>query len=170
MDVLEAIRTRIDIREFADEPVADDDKRAILDAARLAASGRNAQHWRFVLVEDADRLDGLGERSPSGGWIADAAFAVAVVTDPDFDFHRIDAGKAVTHMQLAAWDRGVGSCMYTTESTDAVEFLGIPDEYHLTAVVGFGYPTGEIDGEKDREPLDAIAFDETFGTPTDLGE
>lgn len=112
MDVREAVRNRIDVREYTDEPVSVDTKRAVLEAARLAASGRNTQHWRFILVED--QLDELGERSPSGGWIADASFAVAVLTDPEWEFHGIDAGKAVTQMQLAAWEHGIGSCMYTT--------------------------------------------------------
>jgi nitroreductase len=168
MDVLEAVQNRIDIREYSDETVSNDIKREILDAARVASSGRNTQHWRFILVQDDDRLDELGERSPSGGWAADADFAIAVLTDPEWDFHQIDAGKAITHMQLAGWELGVGSGMFTTEAPAVSEFLEIPAEYELTALVVFGYSTKDIKGIKDRKPLDDVVFSETFKSQLDL--
>lgn len=170
MEVREALRTRIEVREYADRPVADGVEREVLEAARLASSGRNTQHWRFVLVDDDDRLADLGEASPTGGWVAGAAFAVAVLTDPDLDFHEIDAGRAVTHMQLAAWDHGVGSCLYTTDAAAAERLLGVPDDAALTAVVGFGYPDREIEGIKDRLPLGEVASRGVHGRELDLGE
>lgn len=168
MDALEAIQNRIDLREYSDESVAEATKKQILDAARVASSGRNTQHWRFVVVQDEERLEEFGERTPSGGWVSGAAFAVAVLTNPEWDFHQIDAGKAITHMQLAAWDLGIGSGMFTTDAPAVSEFLGVPDGYELTAVVAFGHPTQEVKGIKDREPLEEIAFSETFGSQLDL--
>lgn len=41
MNVTEAIETRLEIRDFAHETVEEATKRAILDAARLAPSGKN---------------------------------------------------------------------------------------------------------------------------------
>ena len=168
MNVAEAIETRIEIREYRDEAVDDDEKRAILDAGRLAPSGRNLQHWRFVLVDDEDRLPELGAASPTGSWIADADFAVAVCTDPARDFHGIDAGRAITHMQFAAWERGIGSAIYTVDRPEVDELLAIPDEYDLALVAGFGYPTREIRGVKNRKPLEEVAFRGRFGEPIDL--
>lgn len=66
MDVMVTIETRLDIKEFGPEPIADEDKRAILEAGRLASSGMNMQHWRFILVEAHDDLQRLGELSPTG--------------------------------------------------------------------------------------------------------
>ena len=170
MDVTEAIQNRIDIREYSDEPVAAEIKREILDAARVASSGRNTQHWRFVLIQDEDNLAELSERSPSGGWIGDATFAVAVLTNPEWDFHQIDAGKAITHMQLAAWEHGVGSCMFTTDAEAVYKFLNVPEQLELTATVGFGYPPHEVQGIKDRKALKDIAYSETFGTELAIDE
>lgn len=165
MDVREAVETRLEVREYSDEPVPEETTRAILDAGRLASSGKNLEHWRFILVDDADALDRLGDLSPTGSWIADAAFAVVVCTDPSYAFHKIDAGRAVTHMQLVAWEDGVGSCIYTVDQPAVNDALEIPDEYALTAVVGFGYPTQDITGIKQRQPLEDIAYHGTFGTP-----
>lgn len=170
MDVTDAIETRIEVRSYRDEPVDEETIRAVLEAGRLAPSGRNLQHWRFVLLEDDARLAGLAERSPTGSWVADAAFAVVVCTDPSYDFHEIDAGRAVTHMQLAAWERDVASCLYTVDEPAAAEYLEIPDAYDLTLVAAFGHPEREIRGRKDRKPLEEIAYGGTFGTPLRPGE
>lgn len=168
MDVIEAVETRIEIKEYSDEPVDNETKREILNAGRLAPSGRNLQHWRFVLVDEADDLTELANASPSGTWVADADFAIAICTDPSYSYHEIDAGRAVTHMQLVAWERDVGSRIYTVDDLTAYDVLGIPDEYHLTLVAGFGYPRQEVQGRKDRDPLEEVAYSGTFGTELDL--
>ena len=168
MDVREAIETRIEVREYSDEHVPDELKGEILEAGRLAPSGRNTQHWRFLLVDDEEDLAELADRSPSGSWIAHADFAVVICTDPAYDFHHIDAGRAVTHMQLLAWERGVGSCIYTTDAEAVEEFLNVPEAYDLTLVAGFGYPDREIQGAKDRKPLEELAFGDRFGESLDL--
>lgn len=168
MDVSEAVETRIEVREYSDESVDARTKRAILDAGRLAPSGRNLQHWRFVLVDSEKGLETLAERSPSGSWIANADFAVAICTDPSYDFNQIDAARAVTQMQLAAWEQGVASRIFTVDRPEVLEALSIPDSYDLTLVAGFGYPAREIKGIKSRDPLEDIAFSGTFGDPLDL--
>ncbi len=172
MDVDTAIRTRLEVREFAAGDVDDVTKRRIVNAARLAPSGINRQHWRFILVEDGTDLDRLAEISETGGWVAGAAFAVVVLTDPSFDWHELDAGRAITHMQFAAWDAGIGSCIYTGYDDDGMrEFLDIPQDYAISAVVGFGQPTfdvEDVEGRKDRAPLGEVAFAGRFGEPLGL--
>ncbi|MDO9085284.1 MAG: nitroreductase family protein [Anaerolineaceae bacterium] len=46
------IQDRRSVRNFTDEPIADQDLDMILEAARLAPSGENAQPWRFIVVKD----------------------------------------------------------------------------------------------------------------------
>lgn len=163
MDVFEAIETRLEIKSFADERVDEGLKRTVLDAGRLAPSGSNLQHWEFILVDDPPDLDRLGELSPSGGWIAGADFGVVICTDPQYDFNELDAGRAVTHMQLAAWEAGVGSRIYTVDRPEVKEFLEIPDDVDLTLVAGFGYPEHEIRGVKDRKPLEEVVSHGRYG-------
>ena len=170
MDVTDAVRTRIDVREFVAGSIDDETRRAILDAGRLAPSGRNLQHWHFVLVDGAD-LEALADASPTGGWVAGADFAVAILTDPEYAFNEIDAGRTSTCMQLDAWGRGVASGFYTVDTDEAREVLGVPDDLELTAVVGFGRPTFDIDavqGKKDRQPLSAVASAGRYGEPLSL--
>ncbi len=169
MSVADAIERRLEVRSYTDEPIAPDTKRAVLDAARLAPSGKNTQHWRFVVLDELADLERLGELSTTGAWITDAAFAVVVLTDPEYTYHRLDAGRAITHMQLAAWERELGSCIYTGYDEEGMRsFLGAPDRYAVTAVVGFGHPDEPLEGRKRRRPLDEVAFEGRFGEPFDV--
>ena len=175
MDVTEAIETRLELKTYSDEPVDDETKRAILEAGRLTPSGRNRQPWRFVVVEDQDALDALAEESPSGPWIANADFAVAICVDAshedlrDHD-HIVDAGRAVTHMQLVAWEHGVGSRIFTVSEQPVYETLAVPPAYDLPLIVGFGYPDREIQGLKDRKPLESVVDFGTFGGDFELDD
>lgn len=52
MDLIEALRTTGAVREFSDQPVADEVLARVLDNARFAPSGANAQAWHVVVVKD----------------------------------------------------------------------------------------------------------------------
>lgn len=49
---IKVIQDRRSVRNFTDEPITDQDLDMILEAARLAPSGENAQPWRFIVVKD----------------------------------------------------------------------------------------------------------------------
>jgi nitroreductase len=49
---MKVIQDRRSVREFTNEPVSDQDLDMILEAARQAPSGENAQPWRFIVVKD----------------------------------------------------------------------------------------------------------------------
>ncbi len=55
MDTFEAIAQRRSIRRFKDAPIAEDVLLKILEAGTLAPSGKNAQPWRFVVVQEDQR-------------------------------------------------------------------------------------------------------------------
>jgi nitroreductase len=167
MDVHEAIETRIEVRSYRDEPVDDEVVREILDAGRLAPSGRNLQHWQFVLVE-GERMEEREERRRRGEGGGEEGGEGGGGREKKKEEEARDAGRAVTHMQLAAWERGVGSCIYTVDRPEAAELLEIPADYDLTLVAGFGYPAAEVQGVKDREPLSAVASSGTFGADLEL--
>ena len=63
---LKVIQDRRSIREYAPDPVSDSDIDMILEAARLAPSGENAQPWRFIVVKDAGTRKKLGAIAGGG--------------------------------------------------------------------------------------------------------
>jgi nitroreductase len=52
MDLIETLRSTGAVREFTDEPITDDVVARILDTARFAPSGGNAQAWHVVVIKD----------------------------------------------------------------------------------------------------------------------
>lgn len=63
---MKVIQDRRSIREYTPEPVADQDLDIILETARQAPSGENAQPWRFIIVKDADTRQKLGALAGGG--------------------------------------------------------------------------------------------------------
>jgi nitroreductase len=57
---MKVIQDRRSIREYTADPVADEDLDRILEAARQAPSGENAQPWRFIVVKDESTRKKLG--------------------------------------------------------------------------------------------------------------
>ncbi len=166
MNATEAVRTKLDSREFASKAVGRETKMAVLEAARLTQSGVNSQHWRFILVQDPKNLGRLAADSTSGSWVAGANFAVVICTDPTKGYHLLDAGRAAQDMQLTAWDSGVTSRLYSgIKQAEMRRDFGIPESLNATVVVGFGYPKHRIIGRKNRKPLSEVAFLEKFGNP-----
>ena len=63
---MKVIQDRRSIREFSDEPVSDQDIDMILEAARQAPSGENAQPWRFIIVKDEGMRKKMGAIAGGG--------------------------------------------------------------------------------------------------------
>ena len=63
---LKVIQDRRSIREYTDEPVSDQDLDMILEAARQAPSGENAQPWRYVIVKDPETRKKMGAIAGGG--------------------------------------------------------------------------------------------------------
>jgi len=63
---MKVIQDRRSIREYTTDPVSDQDLAMILEAARQAPSGENAQPWRFVVVKDAATRKKLGALAGGG--------------------------------------------------------------------------------------------------------
>ncbi len=63
---MQVIQDRRSIRDYTDEPISEDDLKMILEAARQAPSGENAQPWRFVIVRDPEARQRLGAIAAGG--------------------------------------------------------------------------------------------------------
>ena len=164
MEVYEAVKTRLETRQFADKPVPQEVKRDVLEAARLSPSAMNMQHWHFVLLDKKEDVKGLADLSTTGKWIGGAGFAVVVLTNPKDPYHMFDAARAITGMQLTAWGRGVGSGMYTGfKQAEMKALLDAPPDLEVTAVIGFGFPASKTKGKKNRLPLADVASYRRYG-------
>jgi nitroreductase len=167
MEVFEAVRTVLAVRRYAARPVPGPIVHRIVEAGRLAASSINLQPWHFIVVEDRATLRKLGAILTTGPYIADAAFAIAVVVEKDSVYAVSDASRAIQNMILVAWSDGVGSNRVGFGPMPAVErLLGVPKTMEGLAVLPFGHPAAKLGrGKKNRKPLAVVASRERFGTP-----
>ena len=166
MEVYEAIRRRVAVREFKPDPVPEPTIRKILLAARWAPSQRNRQPWRLIVVREPERLRKIGSLAPSGGYIAEAPMAIAVAMEGG-RMAQFDAARAIENMILCAWSEGVGTCYVGGLDREAVTpLLGLPEEMELITVMPFGFPTeAALSSGKRRKALSEIAFRERLGEP-----
>jgi len=63
---MKIIQDRRSIRNFTEEPVSDQYLDMIMEAARLAPSGENAQPWRFIIVKDEGMRKKMGAIAGGG--------------------------------------------------------------------------------------------------------
>ena len=166
MEVFEAVRTLLAVREFQDKPVPPDAARRIVEAAHLSGSASNRQPWHFIAVDDRDTLRQLGAIARSGPYIAGAPFAVAVCTE-DTPFAVSDASRAIQSMVLTAWSEGIGSNWVGFGGLDGAKpILGIPDNLDVLGIVPFGYPARRLGkGRKTRKPFAQVVSRNRYGEP-----
>jgi nitroreductase len=58
--VFEVVKNRRSIRKYKPDPIPQQKLECLIEAARWAPSGENAQPWRFVIVEDKEKIKALG--------------------------------------------------------------------------------------------------------------
>lgn len=61
MELWDAVRGRCSIRKFTPDPIPEEHLRQIVDCARLAPSGSNAQPWHFLVIRNRDVLQRMSE-------------------------------------------------------------------------------------------------------------
>lgn len=81
MKTSEAIINRRSIRKFKSDPVPHEQIMALIEAARLAPSGCNAQPWRFKIVEDPETRKKLAEAAHNQLFIAQAPVVIVCCAD-----------------------------------------------------------------------------------------
>lgn len=167
MDVYEAIRTILAVRQYRDTSIPDDAVRRIVEAGRLTASASNKQPWHFIVVEERETLRRLGELARSGAYTAQAPLAIVVAVERT-PFGVSDGSLAIHAMMLTAWAEGIGSNWvgFAGRLGEVNGLLGIPDQLDVLAILPFGYPAAPVGrGKKNRKPLAEVASRERFGQP-----
>ncbi len=170
MEVLDVIRNRRTVRKFRSDPLPEDVKNRIFEAAMWAPSHRNEQPWEFYVVGPETRRQLLDlfqnavtmlMKKPETTEIAKknmeklkddfggAPIMAAVLARPadehvpDFE-NSLAAATAVENMLLQAEAENVRSVWLTVGSTPpARNILQVPDNYKVIALLAMGYPDEE---------------------------
>ena len=152
MDILELLASRRTYRRFLQKPVPADVIADMAEAVRLSSCGANRQAIRLVVVQSPEMV---AKVQPLVKWAAylppeqgtpqpeeQPVLFAAVVQDTSIPGDKdTDAGIALANLTLAAWAKGVGSCiMGAIDRPRLTELLGLSENEKLHSMVALGYP------------------------------
>ncbi len=182
MDLLKAIHERRSVRKYRPDPVPDEIIIEILEAARSAPSWANTQVCRYVVVKDQRVKERLSETLPPGNPAKKAmleapclicvyakkgmsGFYRGTASTNKGDWFMFDAGIAMEHVALAAWNFGLGTVhvgMFDAEKAEAV--LNVPDDCGIVEMTPLGY-FDEVPKSTPRKPLKELVSLDQHGKP-----
>lgn len=154
-DFIQLLETRRTYRRFEQRAIPEEVLEEVLTAARLASSAANRQPLSYIVVKDADKVAQVFSYTkwaaalpPELGQPKEGerpVLFIAVVQNRNINQNcDTDAGLAIGNMTLAAWNRGVGSCIIGACDKAALSKLfGLTENQQLHSVVAFGYPSHE---------------------------
>jgi nitroreductase len=185
MDILDLLKNRRSVRDFADKNVDNEDLMKLFEAARWAPSSFNGQPWRFIYANKNDNPE-LYDKLFNLLFEFNQAWAKAApviilsmarvkyeLTGEDYNHAWHDVGLAVANMSIMATSLGLSvHQMSGFNSEKAKQDLSIPDRLEPVAIMAVGYPakTGNLPldifkmeaSQRERKELDEIVFDREF--------
>lgn len=154
MEFTKLIENRYSVRSFKPEHLPREVLDKILDAGHKAPTGRNYQPQRILVLNTDESIEKL-RRCTKCHFGAPTALLVCHNTAESwvrlYDgalSSPVDAVIVATHMMLAAWNEGVGSCwVMHFDPARMRETFAIPDGIEPAALLVMGYPA------EDAKPL-----------------
>lgn len=152
-NLMDLLRTRRTYRRFRQKEISQEILEEILTAARLASSAANKQPLSYIVIREPEKVAEVfahtrwaGALPPEVGQPKEGerpVLFIAVIENQNINSCcDTDAGLAISNMTLAAWNRGVGSCMIGACNKPALsEMFGLTEKQVLHTVVAFGYPS-----------------------------
>ena len=146
METWNTIRSRRNVREFADQPIPQEHLDQILEAGRRAPSSQNWQPWDFVIVTDRKQLTELSKVWRGAQHVAGSAATIALIASIPQDEQRrdwveYDFGQATMSIMLAAVDLGICSGHSSVADQQlARQILDFPADRFCAYLIALGYP------------------------------
>ncbi|TET72457.1 MAG: nitroreductase, partial [Candidatus Aminicenantes bacterium] len=150
MKVLDVIQKRRSVRKYKEDPIPEKDLMRVLEAARLAPSGKNFQPWKFIIVKDKTLKEKLAQASAGQFFMAEAPIIIVGCGFPDNCYAHmgrymkswsVDVTIALEHLILQAQEEGLGTCWIGSfEEEEVKAILNIPENVKVLALTPLGYP------------------------------
>lgn len=171
---LQDIHTRRSVRRFKAAPVEKELLDQVLQAGLEAASGRNHQDSRILVINNPElKKDIIACNAQIGGWAEDfdpfygAPQILAVIGDTEIPTWQYNGTLVLGNMMLAAHSLGLGSCWIhrAKEEFELPQFkkllqkAGLPETAAGVGFLALGYPDGELPAPIMRKENRIITFD-----------
>lgn len=155
MNVYDAIMKRRSIRKFEQKPVSREDLIKLIDCARVAAYGANAQPLKFAVIDAKNQCDDIFPFIKWAAYLTNGAprenerpaAYIAILGDTSIKASgafEVEAGAAVTTMMIEAVEMGLGSCwLGAIDRGEIKKALGFADNLNVVYLLALGYPKQE---------------------------
>ncbi|MFH2028599.1 MAG: nitroreductase family protein [Nanoarchaeota archaeon] len=154
MEFMDVIKKRRSIRKFKDKKISNELIEKMIDAARWAPSGMNAQPWQFIAIKDKDNLKQVREMYTYGReylkiYAQDTSFVengiiILVLASKATPWAKSDCYLAIQNILLAATDLGLGSLlmgamMVPENLSKLMAMCKIDPNYEVLMPIAIGY-------------------------------
>ncbi len=170
MELNEILHRRCSVHNYLSTPVEPEKLTAILNAARLAPTGKNSQPQRLLVVQSREGMEKIARVTHTPNAYT-APCAILVCTDTavswtrpydGYNIHAIDASIVTTYLCLAATELQLGSLW--VERFDPIlvrEEFSLPDAWSPDAILCLGLPAPDALKPTDRYETERLPLEET---------
>ncbi len=178
MDAVTMLKERRSVRKYKDEKVSHEVIKEIMESTRYAQSWANFQIARYTFVEDEDKINQLATKGVEGfvyniGILKKAKSVVVLscvkgksgkigeeyVTSKENVWEIFDAGIACQTFCLAAFEKGVGTCvMGVINDKEISQIVDLPEGETVAALIVYGYPDEQPKPTARKEVDEIIRF------------
>lgn len=181
MGLLQTLKERREITNFASRPVPKEHIRALIEAGYYSVTGNNLPSRELIVVEDPKARLALSQATPFMKWAKDAPLNIVIVGNPQESKYWLqDATIAASNIWLLATELGLGAAWGAIHHSEDAEETGrreavvrrtldIPETLRPVAVIGIGYPSAPPK-EKQLVPLRRVVHIGRFGERLDTLE
>ncbi|GBU07642.1 NAD(P)H nitroreductase [Bacteroidales bacterium] len=147
--VVENIHERKSVRKYTSQKVEEEKIQTLLRAAMAAPTGKDIRPWEFVVVDDKDILNQLGNKLPFAKMLKEAQLAIVVCGDSSKSFYwYLDCATAAQNILLTAQALHLGAVWtaaypYNDRMEVVTEALQLPTNILPLCVIPIGYPLGK---------------------------
>lgn len=160
MDTIQAILSRVSVRQYSDQEISDEALQTILQAGMSGPSCVNARDWSFIVVRNRETLNKMADANGRPAEpLRRAKLGVLICGDLERafrgapDYWVVDGSIAAQNMILAAHALGIGSVWLGTwpqmnRVQAQAELFGLPETQIPHSLIAFGYPAAPSAKEK----------------------
>ncbi len=169
---IEKFKTRRSIRKYSQKEVPWKTIHDIIENALNAPAAGNIQNYKVIVVTEKKKRHEIGKLSFHQYWLSEAPTLLVVVRD-NYDLKNMYPNEGETYaiqnsaafiqnLLLLAHFNELGACWVEAYDNEVVkEYLGIPIEKTVDAIIPIGYPLENPKISKD--PMTSKVFFEKYG-------
>ena len=146
---MDIINNRRSVRKFLDKQVEQEKVEQLLRAAMQAPTAKNVQPWRFLVIQNNETLQKLGQMSKI---IAGCRLVIILMIDkelfPEPNLYAMDMGAATQNILLKGVQLDLGAVWIGLDGRlerikGYLDILKVPEKYQLFSLLAIGYPEDE---------------------------